>query len=164
MTFGVIDVQVDPVAGEQSVAATSTQVGHTTDPREPRSRCAIQRQRPISQAKPGYTSDIAAKIRPWLKNQSEGENEISASRSTVLTESGRRQSISPSRNDDAEEEPDLPRVDLLAAETVAAVRHPPCDLRAGERLGHLPGRVSHLPGRDLACGPVVDIAPARRPP
>ena len=139
------------------MAATSTQVGQTTDPREPRSRCAIQRQRPISQAKPGYTSEIAAKIRPWLKNQSDGENERSASRSTVLSENGLRQSTRPSRNATQKIEPGLPLVDRLAAEPVAAACHPPRDLRPGERLGDLPGRVVDLAAGDLARRPVEDV-------
>ena len=40
----------------------------------------------------------AAKTCPWLKNQSETENESSTSRSRFRSESSRRQSASPRRN------------------------------------------------------------------
>src|SRR6478752_7604291 len=78
-----------------TVAAASTQTGQTAAPRDGRSLRAIHTQRSRIQRSGGYASDIAAKIRPWLKNHSEAENDSRTSRSALRTESGRRQSKSP---------------------------------------------------------------------
>src|SRR5919201_1025429 len=80
------------------VAAASTHTGHAAAPRGGRSRRAIHRQRASTQRSGGYASGIAVKTSPRLKNQSETENESRTSRSTVRSDSGRRQSTSPSRN------------------------------------------------------------------
>src|SRR6266516_2915398 len=81
----------------KTVAAASTHTGHAGTPRDGRSVRAIQRHRARSQTSGGYASGIDAKTLPRLKNQSETENDSSASRSTVRIESGRRQSTRPSR-------------------------------------------------------------------
>ena len=66
----------------KTVAAASTQTGQTAAPRDGRSERAIQTQRTSSQTSGGYTSGIAAKTLPRLKNQSETENDSRTRRST----------------------------------------------------------------------------------
>src|SRR5581483_9963291 len=77
----------------------STQTGHSgRDVGGGRSRMPIQSVRASRYARPGYTSEALAKMWPWLKYQSETENESSATRSRLRNLNGRRRSARPRRN------------------------------------------------------------------
>ena len=108
-------------------------------------------QRASAHASGGYASGIAAKMWPWLKNHSETDSETSANRSTVRRPNGLRQSTSPSRNS-AQNESHSQGSLIFAPPNAPFVpaRHPPRDLRAGQRLGDLAARVVDRSLRDLA--------------
>ena len=92
MTFDARQLSPTLKPARNTVAAASTQTGHTVAPRDGRSSRAIHTQRSSSQSSGGYTSGIAVKTSPRLKNQSETENASAASRSALRIESSRRQS------------------------------------------------------------------------
>src|SRR5215210_4301851 len=98
MTFDARQLSPTRKLTRKMEAATSTHTGHTARPDGARSRQPIHTHRASSQAKPGYRTGIAVKMSPRLKNQSETENDRSASRSRLRSESGRLQSTRPIRN------------------------------------------------------------------
>src|SRR5262245_35194946 len=98
MTFDDRQFRPTRKPARNTVAAASTQTGQTAAPRGGRSPRATQTQRTSSHTSGGYASGIAAKTLPRLKNHNETESDRRTSRSAFRTESGRRQSTSPSRN------------------------------------------------------------------
>ena len=90
---------------------------------------------------------------PWLKNQSEAENESSIEQVEVPQRERPPPVDEPDQEDGAEREPDPGAVDLRAAERARVpARHPPRDLRAG------PG------GEDGAASRRRPCPPRSRPP
>src|SRR5690348_2038347 len=79
----------------KTVAPASTHTGHTADPTGGRSPRATHTHRASTHRSGGYTSGMAAKTFPWLKNQREADSDTSASRSALLTDNRRRQSTRP---------------------------------------------------------------------
>src|SRR3954454_23718356 len=98
MTFDARTLSPMRKPARKTVIASSSQTGHTTAPRGGQSELPTQMQRASAQASGGYASGIAAKMWPWSKNHNDTESETSASRSTLRSPSGRRQSTSPRRN------------------------------------------------------------------
>ena len=128
------------------MAPISSQTGQTVEPRS-RGRCSRSRgSARAARRAPDRRAACAANTFPWLKNQSETENESIISRSRFRTESGRRQSTRPSRKTAQKPEPDRVRVDLRAAERAgAAAGHSPGDLRPVQAGSRRPSASSTVP-------------------
>ena len=77
--------------------ATRIHTGHTGRTAAVRAVAPIQVIRAITYTSGGYARGTLVKMSPRLKNQSEIENDSSARRSRLRSESGRRRSASPSK-------------------------------------------------------------------